>query len=57
MRSLLIGAGMVLVFLGKVALKLGHVAFSSVYQNAMVVSKQLQDELRQLREQGDDLDF
>ena len=57
MRTLLRGVGIVLLFLGKTVLNVGHVVLSSIYQSLLAVSKQLQDELRYLRQKHDDLEF
>lgn len=57
MRTLLRGVGIALLFLGKAVLNVGHVVLSSIYQSLLAVSKQLQDELRYLRQKRDDLEF
>ena len=57
MSAVLRGMATLLLFLGRSVLVVGHVVFSSVYQNAIVVAKQLQDDLRELREKRDDIEF
>ena len=57
MNALFKGLGLLLVFTAKGGLTALHVAFSSVYQNAIVVSKQLQDELHQLQQRREHDDF
>jgi len=57
MSAVLRGVAALSLFLGKSVLVVGHVVFSSVYQNTIVVAKQLQDDLQELRENHDDIQF
>jgi hypothetical protein len=57
MKALFKGVGLLLLFAAKGVFTAIHVAFSSVYQTALVVSKQLRDELHQLQQRRQDDDF